>query len=45
MTEWAVREALKRWGDPFEHVFETIDKVGKRVIRLEPKTASGDDPQ
>lgn len=35
--EWVVRNALKRWGDQYEPVFETDEEGWKRVVKIIPK--------
>lgn len=41
ITEWAIRDALKRWGDRYEPVFKTYGGGRKKVIALAPKTQAG----
>lgn len=37
VIEWAVRDALKRWGDEYKPVFSAHDLNLKKVIKLLPK--------
>jgi glycosyltransferase involved in cell wall biosynthesis len=37
ITEWTVRDTLKRWGDEYEPIFKTIEEGWINVTQLRPK--------
>lgn len=43
MVEWSIRETLKRWGSPYEQVFENYGTGWKKLVSLVSVDPSGSD--